>query len=58
MLKNGNWTNSPESGTLKAGGSMAENAIHEPQRGLSFEDVWAALMEMKEYQKETEREVK
>jgi hypothetical protein len=49
-----NWTNSPESGILKTGGGMAENAIHEPQRGLSFEDVWAALMEMKEYQKETD----
>jgi hypothetical protein len=37
---------------------MAENVIHEPQRGLSFEDVWAALMELKEYQKETSRELK
>ncbi|MDR2258170.1 MAG: hypothetical protein LBE14_03355 [Treponema sp.] len=37
---------------------MAENAIHEPQQGLSFEDVWAALMEMKEFQKETDRELK
>jgi hypothetical protein len=53
-----NWTYSPESGTLKTGGSMAENAIHEPQQGLSFEDVWAALMEMKEFQKETDRELK
>jgi hypothetical protein len=37
---------------------MLENVIHEPQRGLSFEDVWAALMEMKEFQKETDRELK
>jgi hypothetical protein len=37
---------------------MAENAIYEPQRGLSFEDVWAALMEMKEFQKETDRVLK
>jgi hypothetical protein len=34
---------------------MAENAVREPQRGLSFDEVWAALIELKEYQKETER---
>ena len=37
---------------------MAENAIYEPQRGLSFEDVWIALMEMKEFQKATNRVLK
>jgi hypothetical protein len=34
---------------------MAENAVYEPRRGLTFGDVWAALMELKEYHKETER---
>jgi hypothetical protein len=34
---------------------MADSTIHEPRRGLSFDDVWAALMELKEYQKESER---
>ncbi|MDR3147579.1 MAG: hypothetical protein LBU00_04285 [Treponema sp.] len=26
---------------------MAENVVREPQRGLSFDDVWAALMGLK-----------
>ncbi|MDR3115977.1 MAG: hypothetical protein LBU25_10725 [Treponema sp.] len=34
---------------------MGENARYEPRRGLTFEDVWAALMELKEYQQETAR---
>jgi Holliday junction resolvase-like predicted endonuclease len=29
--------------------------VHEPQRGLNFDDVWVALMELRESQKETER---
>ena len=30
-------------------------AVKEPVRGLTFEDVWAALMENREQQKETDR---
>ena len=32
--------------------------IREPQRGLTFEDVWAALMETREQMKETDRKMK
>ena len=32
---------------------MATTAVREPLRGLTFEDVWAALMENREQQKET-----
>jgi hypothetical protein len=35
-----------------------ETHIREPQRGLTFEDVWAAIMELRESSKETERIIK
>jgi hypothetical protein len=35
-----------------------ETNIREPQRGLTFEDVWAAIMELRESTKETERIIK
>jgi len=34
---------------------MAATNIPEPQRGLTFEDVWASLMELRESQKETNK---
>jgi hypothetical protein len=37
---------------------MAENVVHEPQRGLSFDDVWAALMELRAFQQETGRVIR
>ncbi|MDR1904628.1 MAG: hypothetical protein LBQ88_20375 [Treponema sp.] len=33
-------------------------AIREPQQGLTFEDVWAALMELRESQAETDRQIR
>jgi hypothetical protein len=35
-----------------------ETQIREPQRGLTFEDVWAAIMELRESSKETDRQMK
>jgi hypothetical protein len=35
-----------------------ETHLREPQRGLTFEDVWAAIMELRESSKETARIVK
>jgi hypothetical protein len=35
-----------------------ETLIREPQRGLSFEDVWAAIMELRENSKETALQMK
>jgi hypothetical protein len=32
---------------------MPASTAREPRRGLTFEDVWAALMELREYQEET-----
>ncbi|GHU08415.1 hypothetical protein FACS1894151_04270 [Spirochaetia bacterium] len=37
---------------------MSDEAIRQPQRGLTFDDVWAALMELREYQKETDRQMR
>ncbi|MDR2398430.1 MAG: hypothetical protein LBD74_06695 [Spirochaetaceae bacterium] len=37
---------------------MIEDTIREPRRDLSFQDVWAALMELRESQKETDRQLK
>jgi hypothetical protein len=37
---------------------MATAETREPMRGLTFEDVWAALMELRESQKETDRQLK
>jgi hypothetical protein len=38
---------------------MSEQYIRrEPQQGLTFESVWAALMELKESQEETDRQIK
>jgi hypothetical protein len=42
--------------TLGQGGNMAQ--VHEPRRDLSFSEVWAALMELRESQKETDRKMK
>ena len=36
---------------------MAATHTKEPQRGLTFEDVWAALMENREQMKETDRRI-
>jgi hypothetical protein len=35
-----------------------ETRTREPQRGLTFEDVWATLMELRESTQETDRIVK
>jgi hypothetical protein len=35
-----------------------ETNTYEPQRGLTFDDVWAALMETRKLQEENAREVK
>jgi hypothetical protein len=36
----------------------SETRAREPRRGLTFEDVWAALMELRESSKETDRRMK
>jgi len=37
---------------------LAVTDTKEPQRGLTFDDVWASLMELRESQKETDRQMK
>jgi hypothetical protein len=37
---------------------MAVTQTQQPQMGLTFQDVWAALMELRESQKETDRQMK
>ena len=37
---------------------MGKTISRKPQKGLTFEDVWAALMENRDLQKETDRQIK